>query len=58
MANDKSPKTAIPTPTFVSLGATSVVDRTGRLKTREDHVRDLSGLVFSGEPVEDPARSP
>jgi hypothetical protein len=38
-----------PKPTFIKVGATTVVDRSGRSRTREEYVRDIQGLVFSGE---------
>ena len=35
-------------PTFIKVGSTTVVDRAGRSRTREEYVRDVEGLVFPG----------
>lgn len=35
-------------PTFIKVGATTVVDRSGRSRTAEEYVRDMDGLVFPG----------
>lgn len=37
-------------PTFIKVGPVTVVDRSGRSRTRAEYVRDIQGLVFSGEP--------
>lgn len=41
-----------PKPTFIKVGAITVVDRSGRSKTKEEFVKDWRGLIFSGEPEE------